>query len=129
METLASTITEALADHSVSSAEIKDKVDLINAKFDRIIESSRILRDFIQEGIAKQKSLLLSVCFFITYIIVTHVGLTLISNLFPSKVDMFFVTIIGNIIMLFYIITVYVFFVEGYLKNIHPYSLLQIPMF
>ena len=124
---------KAIADHTLSAAEIQyiksSKVDVINAKFDRVIESGGILRDFIDEGLAKQKSLLLSFFFFITYTIVTHVGLTLISNLFPSKVDMFFVNIIGNSIMLFYIVTVYVFFVEGYLENIHPYSLLQIPIF
>ena len=91
---------EAMED--LSPGEIKDilpEVDDISSKFMWISESTEILQDFILEALSKKISLLFSLCFFYTHVIVAKVGLTKMSNLFANKVVMFTVIMFGNILI------------------------------
>ena len=128
MEEARERLSEATVDLAKYDAEIQDiilsKIDVISGKAEWIMESSEILQDFIQEATAKRISLVLSGCFFITYIIVTWFSLTQISKLFTNQFVIFTVTMLGHILMFIFIITLYMFVFSHSLESIHPNSLI-----
>ena len=69
-------------------------------------------------------SLILSGCFFLTYIIVTWFSLTQISKLFTNQFVIFVVTMLGHILMFIFIITLYMYVFSHMLESIHPDSLI-----
>ena len=103
---------------------ISPKLDELSSKVLEIIESTGILIHLSLEAQVKQLSIILSFLFFFTYIIVTHFGLTQMSNLFTNKVVMFTVTMLGNILMFIWTMFFYTQYLVNFLERIHPDPLL-----
>ena len=128
MEAARERLSEATEDLAKYDAEIQDiilsKIDVISGKAEWIIESTEVLQDFIQEATAKRISLILSGCYFLTYVIVTWFSLTQISKLFTNQFVIFVLTMLGHILMFIFIITLYMYVFSHMLESIHPDSLI-----
>ena len=120
-------LEETLKYHIKVQDDILKKIHGIVDKVGWMNESTDNLQDFMKEATAKTMCLILSSSFFFTYIIVTWFGLTQISKMFTNQLVLFFVTMLGHILMFFFIMALYIQVFTDALGRIHPDSRSIIP--